>query len=86
MTYTYPDTQLIDVLAANARLINKLQRFRAWQTNYPASRPELIPMLDEMEEFQLKLEKGLQRLREEHGPTLVLEKEIERFKREEVAS
>ena len=65
--------QLKDVVAANARLLTTLIQFRAWQTNYPASRPHLWEALTKTIESVATLEKQLEQMRDQHPPTLQLE-------------
>ena len=66
--------QLRDVIAAASKLQTLLLQFRAWQTNYPASRPELWDKLTELMDGSSILLRQLEEMRENHQPTLDLEK------------
>ena len=66
--------QLRDVIGAAAKLQILLTQFRAWQTNYPASRPELWEPMSHLVDQLSFLQEQLTGLRENHQPTLDLEK------------
>jgi len=66
--------QLRDVIGAAAKLQILLMQFRAWQTNYPASRPELWEPISQLMDQLSGLQDQLIGLRENHQPTLDLEK------------
>jgi hypothetical protein len=69
--------QLRDLELDCHRLAVALRLFAAWQTNFPASRPELYdPMLAKAAEIQ-SLGEQLWGLRVNHPPTLELEKQVE---------
>lgn len=69
--------QLRDLALDCNRLALKMRLFAAWQTNFPASRPELYdPMLAKAAEVR-SIEDQLWELRDNHPPTLELEKQVE---------